>query len=1759
MEPYGASGLHRELLEELKRYLVSQYFGKSPVLRKQLEKELGKEFVLHRRPFIESTPAYLQSENGLEEAELPGCLSEFFNSLTDAKLGVYKKPYAHQVEALRAATEGRDILVSTGTGSGKTECFLWPMIAKMATEAHENPKGWKMRAVRTIVLYPMNALVSDQQSRLRRILGDPDGKFEQIFSRLSTVSPRRPQFGMYTGRTPYPGPGSQKSADKNLARTLSSLLPKSESEAIWEEEEEKKILHFPEEYISDLRSRGRIPAKYDLKEFIRGLKDGRHCTNHRDAELLTRFEMQGTPPDILITNYSMLEYMMLRRRDAEIWNKTREWLEKNPSERLLFVIDEAHMYRGASGGEVALLIRRLFNRLGIDRSRVQFILTTASLPNDKKTEVETFAEELTGLDTKLRDARRFELIFGTRSSLPEGSGKIIPQAVLDSINLQAFDKDDEGRLSEINKFALSAGRKTPLSSLKEAGLWLGTVIWDYREFRALIAKTRGEAISLSDLARSLFPDIRDGTKALRAVSVLLALAPLARNPDGSVVYPARMHMLFRGLKGVFACLNPKCPEGTSDDGVYLGKILYDGGTLKCPCCGHSVYELESDRNCGALFVKGFVSETHEQSYLWPSKESDPERVLKEIQLYIPQEGEKPSENVSRCWLNTKSGYVYFNDNHAEEPGWRVMYYQPEKTGKGADKTAGLTFSKCPHCCQRLYGDTIRTFATRGNQAFFNLVLGQFKFQPAVSGKADRPKELPNQGRKVLVFSDSRQRAAKLARDLSEASDSNACRQIAGRVLSHYEKDDWPDMESFYAAFAEEAAKANVPLFYGEDAAAFRARGNEELRRAKRKAEKGKPYVPGKYETGPAQYQEQFLKLFCAPYNTLFDSGICWLEPSENALDDAMMAIEEYKLPLKDEDFIRFFAIWSMLACKEKPVLDPNISLTTRLRVRPYFAGKSIGLDPEKLVPEILGNCMGWSLKQREEINRILSETFTSGIQGQPTEKGINLGMVKPRFDFEHQWYRCEKCSEITPFPANGKCPYCGSGNLKKMTPEDMQAFDFWRSPIEKALDGNPIRNIDTEEHTAQISHKDQRLDLWSKTERYEQRFQDLVQEGETPIDILSCTTTMEVGIDIGSLVAVSLRNVPPTRENYQQRAGRAGRRGASLSSILTFCEDGAHDSYYFANPKSMLNGEPRTPWIDVNNPKLVERHLRLELLKAFAEQRNSDLDSMPAPDFLSDENETELKAFAEDWTPSKGLLAPESNPIDLRSFRSELIDSYQELRKSQLEHPELYANMSALDALYSEGLIPTYSFPKDVVSLYIQKPADPKKLDYQVERGLDIAISEYAPGRSIVVDKKTYRIGGLFCPPGQGGNWESPAETYVKDPRYVREISACEHCDWFGLETDLHNGKCPFCGSSDVKAQRSMLRPWGFAPKNGEEERATDSDEVYSAASVPMYSALPSSEEEMVRPWPDGRVRMAFRTGQRILMTNRGPAGRGFAVCTLCGAAAPVPASNKKKSILEGFGRPYRNGSTKHLPSCSHVEQIFNLGFDFITDMLVFEIQLDEKVLETENSPENLWLSRACQTLAEGLRLSASKLLDIEITELLAGYRVRRPASGTFADIYLYDSLSSGAGYAVALKPVVDELFSETLKLFTNCKCQTACHDCLINFRNQSLQNLLDRFSGIDLLNWAMHGKTAAYKTAEEQWTLVQQLDEILNAFGTKLKFEDGHIFSVFENKEKEIVVYPAMLAEPKKRKNTVFISEASLRFNKPSAVKKILSPDESE
>ena len=1739
----NAHSVHRLLRMDLEDYIRTQYFGKSVLLRRAVEGQLDQKGVLYQEPYIESSPAYRTEPRGIGAAELPAWMKEYFTALSNAGLGVYPTPFVHQLRALEASVCGEDLFVATGTGSGKTECFMWPLMAKLATEARESSTTWEMRGVRTIIMYPMNALVSDQVSRLRRLVGDRKGSFSKIFRTYCDASARRPQFGMYTGRTPYPGAVPDSGQDKKLVQTLSSIIVPQDADA--------------QEFFDRLVAEGRIPAKVDMTAFLKRLADSRHIPDAEDAELITRFEMQQFCPDILITNYSMLEYMLLRPREARIWNETKAWLEASQTNRLQFIIDEAHMYRGASGGEVALLIRRLFHKLGIGRERVQFILTTASMPDgneEVRRQVLDFARSLTGADA----TAPFCYLRGERESLVGRVCYDIPFAHFVDCDIERFDQGAEEQAAALHDFWRGLAVAPPYDAdLETICVWMYEHILSYRPFSQLISACRGEAVSFVRLAENIFPS-ESLENALGAVSVLLAIAPMARSQEGSVLFPARMHMMFRGIKGVYACTNQDCESAHSDGGMTLGRVFLSDEHSTCPDCGSTVYELYNDRRCGALFYKGYILEedaeelaTREQVYLWHDPGEMIDRRMKEIHLFLSPEnfhtkkgGKYPAK---ACYLDVKSGFLYFKDDRlAGQEGIRKLYYC-KYSAKGRPQL--LTFHSCPHCRHQLSAGQLTSFSTRGNLSFYNLIKTQFLAQVPVASKSGDPDRYPNEGRKVLLFSDSRQRAAKLARDMSDASDTTAIRQLFVSAIARMEAATSQDLslDQLYGYLCLCAAENHLQLFYGEERKLFCEHCEAIMRKVQRSRRSGCTPKLSFAADAPDRMREYLLKMFAGGYNTLYDAALSWLEPTDETLGDVLDQLEAAGYDVSAEEFLEVFNAWLLRLLDRNAALGHTIRIEVRENVRRTYDG--YGLSQNVFAEEIAA-IMGWGKKSTEmEVwKEVLQDNFLK--RGEADRLFVDLTCVRPRYDAGHIWHRCNRCGELTPYMLRSCCPFCGAESICVMTDEDYEALRFWRKPAESVLEGARIRIIDTEEHTAQISHKDQRDDLWSKTEEYELRFQDLLQEGEMPVDILSSTTTMEVGIDIGSLVAVGLRNMPPMRENYQQRAGRAGRRGASLSTIVTYCEDGPHDMLYFGNPKPMFSGEPRVPWIDVKSEKLLQRHICMLCLQAYLAQHGESMDQLSAIKFLD--------TYVEDFLSLLSQNSVDSDvKLDMENFKQVMCQGFMELKKKREVHPELFENRfsgekSLLDALYEEGVIPTYSFPKNVVSTHI---TDRKgKILYAVERGLDIAISEYAPGRAIVVDKQTYQIGGLYYPGserkvGKDGKYVPPARSYLEDENYVKEIAVCDSCGWFGLSSE-HDGACPFCGSARVDTRkRPMVRPWGFAPCNGEAIKSAQLVEEYSSVQQPIYSTLPEKDGMTSVPGAS-HIRYARRANQRIIMMNRGVGGSGFVICPDCGAAM----AGDDKNILKPLDRPYKTAALRPARKCGHHDAMdIDLGYDFVTDMFVMEIALDDEKIDTSRQ-DNPWLSRAAQSLAEALRLAVSKELDIEFTELVAGYRLRTHGEKSFVDVYLYDNLSSGAGYAVGISDKLAELLDSTERILGDCSCRNACHSCLKHYRNQYIHGLLNRFAALDLLHWGRCGTLPLAKTVAEQRALIAPIQPILARMHRRVDYlTDGiEIYNEKIQKRTKLVIYPAMWHLPKE-KGVLFVSDGYIACARPYAVERIL------
>jgi ATP-dependent helicase YprA (DUF1998 family) len=322
----------------LREYIEAVYHISDPGLlerRRQLLDQIG---VIRQPAFLESTKAYASGPRFSEIlAGLHPKLAEVVQAISQKEEDglarvLFDPPYQHQADAISALVRDRkDIVVFTGTGSGKTECFTTPVLLRLLREAAEDAASFDVRAVRAIIIYPMNALVNDQLGRLRRLLGDTRVKeaFESLAGRPAT-------FAQYTGRTPFPGLRDHK-ADGDGKRM--EAFRKFYMDTVWlpsQSQSESQQRDDANHLLKALSDRGRWPCKHDLEGWYGRDRQSWQTRLHpdpRDAEMIARHEVYGYipsgksevvggPPDVLVTNYSMLEYMLMRPIERPIFART---------------------------------------------------------------------------------------------------------------------------------------------------------------------------------------------------------------------------------------------------------------------------------------------------------------------------------------------------------------------------------------------------------------------------------------------------------------------------------------------------------------------------------------------------------------------------------------------------------------------------------------------------------------------------------------------------------------------------------------------------------------------------------------------------------------------------------------------------------------------------------------------------------------------------------------------------------------------------------------------------------------------------------------------------------------------------------------------------------------------------------------------------------------------------------------------------------------------------------------------------------------------------------------------------------------------------------------------------------------------------------------------------------------------------------------------------------------------------------------------
>lgn len=1711
---YGLRNITTALPDKLKQYLEAQYHIWDESLVKERRRLLDQIGTTFAEPYLEATPAYVPG-NTYAELDIPEEVSSLLTLASNkATTGIPAKPYLHQAKALECFfSESRELVISTGTGSGKTESFLMPILGSLAIEKSIRPISYGLTATRALLLYPMNALVNDQMSRLRRLLGS-----DTVANALLKPDGFRPTFGMYTSRTPYPG--------LRDARRTQDVV------GAW-------IDHFFTEYAEQresLTAEGKWPAK-DLVQFRQTF-----TTSKNDSELLTRHEMHDRSPDVLVTNYSMLEYMLLRPVDASIFDKTRDWLAYDKNNNFVIVLDEAHLYQGAQGTEVALLLRRLLSRLRVSRERVKFILTSASLASGENAEeiVQGFAAQLTGAN----DPRRFAYIEGKLARPVCGRAANASEAnafaTLDvdsflSVDVD-FQKAKSGALTLAHALGVRLGEPNNPVELRESVYQALSGNEVANELARLIM---GNPRRVADLALALFPTDCDRVAALDGLLAVCAFA--RRSTDGRPLLPMRAHLLFRGLSGVFACINPFCTGRQDTHSSQLLGRLYARPRKHCECGGR-VYELLTHRDCGAAFLRAYYR-PGEPTFLWhePSTgQSGQGQTLTEVHLLVEYERDQAG-GFDRVWLNIKTGQLAIRD-----PGVPSAYLELRRPTSGSVLIAGrnvVTFDcECP-VCLGTWNDRkrpkIMDLATKGEDPFAHLIAVQVKLQPPSRAVS---RDTPNAGRKSLLFSDGRQKAARLARDIPRVIEQDSFRQVilmaADRLLARNREARVND-SALYVSFVSVVSEKMLSFFDGTDAELLKGHLFEYEDKSSYggslDAALSDPWEP----ISPQAFRMNVMRVLGNRFYSLYALGLGYVHPRKS-VRGAIKARAEI-LQLSDVDLEALTVVWMQGMLQ-------HFALYSRA---PYVTRRSRELAAGYPVTQA-GSRSGFSRKQKSHFRQYfdvasLEAIFSQSLTEQGDASDLRLLMpdklcVAPAI--KHEWFRCGACTYLAPYVFRNSCASCGSNRVIPVAPGGdvyLRARKaFWRDPVERVLMGieSPM-TLDVQEHTAQLGYRDLG-DLEATTESYERRFRDILIKRESGIDVLSCTTTMEVGIDIGSLVAVGLRNMPPSRHNYQQRAGRAGRRGSSVSTVITFAQNNAHDSFLFEHPEELIAGAPRLTGLDIDNPALVKRHAYAELLQEYFTDsvvRRSGGNIFASlggtVQFFSSNGDGSLTALAS-WLRNDpgGASALSRVHSWIPAGCHVTADNCRDLLLSDLEglRPAATGVLpkgedQLIEFLFARGILPAYAFPRDLVALQIEQLDAQQQVQIleRPQQGANIALSEYAPGRLVVVNKQTYRIGAVTADlPSTEVNRARPL--FARPSQYLQ----CANCLYTADPSIGTPGSaCPVCTISLIQLV-TVIQPEVVWPEGRRPIDELDDDQTITDTTVAQLP-VPASTDAFEADEPFGpAARLLHGRLVPLIIMNRGELSAngptGFQICDQCGHTAlggqPFINPHDRHYFVARRGQPIPR-------TCNGVARTVYLGYEFRTDVLLLRTPLISPFIQ-DLDIRATWppLRSALNSLANALALTAASELDVDPRELQCGYRIQRSAGGAgLAEVYIYDTLAGGAGYSRLVGNNFEKVFASLQQRLSGCDCDTSCTKCLRTYSNRMTHESLDRFLALDLATYFKSRIAPPLFGANQQERILSPVRSVMELEGWMVQSNsDGGFEAKRGNRNARIYAAPSLL-----------------------------------
>jgi DEAD/DEAH box helicase domain-containing protein len=1590
-------------------------------------------------------------------------------------------PHAHQALAFARLTGStpRSTIVATGTGSGKTECFLYPVLEHCRQERKAGRRG-----IKAILIYPMNALATDQANRLaKEILTRPG---------LGDITA-----GLYVGDEPS-----------------------------------------------------------ELSTTVRALDERRYTI------ITDRDRMREEPPDILLTNYKMLDFLLIRARDSVLWR------ENAPDTLRLLVVDELHTFDGAQGTDLACLIRRLKARLRTPPGALVCVGTSATLGTEGSERLLSFTKDVFGEDFDA-GAVIVEDRVSPAEYLMESSVEYVRRpaaADYETLSTLKYDNANEYVAAQHALWFGTSVRAADAGALAFR-VQLGQRLKQHVAFQNLLRdlnRLGGRAVPLGQLVDAVgrrLDDV-DGAPADYAARWLISLLALVSHASKDVkeggerdpLLTVRVELWLRELRRMVASLDARPRLAHSDDLPADEKGLHLP-IIHCRDChamgwGATVTKTESNKLKGDLqsFYKAFFSFDVSSRFIFAVDASaavNPK--IFERRQACPACGSLNAAEDASCNYCGRENMLL------------VDIASNIRTRRKSGAPITIAHHDCPYC------EGERTLTIVGAQAasLSSIGVGQFFGSRYNSDK------------KLIAFSDSVQDAAHRA--------------------GFFESRTWLlNLRPAMAQVIHEASNRGTPLTLAGLPRAFESRWVAELGE--------KPYIKTFLPPGIAWLRDYdtLLREDTLPADgylqRLVRRGLTWAMQAEFAQDAhlgrALPRTRTASLALRDgvlraasdyatqhlrakidslrgvtesdvEVFLGGFlarlrrvgAIWDEFleayankGCNIFVYRSNNPAEYAMLKSprRPRYLSLLPFGKCEAATGDEAGFYRDWALKALPDLNRevrvddaVIVEIYQAALTAlegadvvkavEAEREGTLVWGIRPdayRVLGSAEEWRCDRCrNSVVDEPGAAltgtTCRQLGCRGAYVQSV--LGNGEFYRQLYLSA----DIQRILAREHTGLLAR--------SVRELVEKDF----KQGR--INLLSATPTLEMGIDIGDLSSVLLCSVPRAQANYLQRVGRAGRKTGNAFAT-TVAGGRPHDLYFWANPREMLAGEVDTPGVFLNASAVLERQLTAFSLDCWVRElgekakvpgklndvlsaiRNQTQSKYPYPwlAYIDRHRATLLAEFIEMFGSGQGELTPESRAYlekfvdggggdgtlswkvvnrlqgvikdvdDLRGRRTKVdneigrvealpargdsdLQELKELKQERMALTKLMASISERDTLQfltDEGLLPNYAFPEQGVLLHsviirddrrVGPDPEDRVLTLEYERPGASAITEFAPNNAFYAEGRKITIEQVDISRDKPVQWRF-----------------CRSCSYAEPDSEPTATHCPRCNDNmwaDAGRVQTMLRlSKVYARTLDSVSRIGDDTDDRERHFYVRQALVDVAPGEIRQAWMVdneeypfafeflGRVR--FREinfgeqtgdGQPITIAGEEANRPGFVLCAECGTV-------QKDRRQENEWRNHALYCSKRKQPDSAQQECVFLYREFASEGMRLYLP-DSTFGESEQCVQS-FIAATQMGLEERFRGSVDHLRIARDIRIAQGQETPRQY------LVIYDSVPGGTGYLKELMrdaTPLFEVFKLALAKLSACGCNSdpskdGCYSCLYGYHNSYGRKNVSRRTAVKLL-----------------------------------------------------------------------------------------------